>query len=157
MPPGVQGTHRRMSDRTHLPIQQGGVERAGKKVINYYSLKKVQERWKLQRSRLGSSAGQRDVWKNCCCLLGLSKVVTAVPELLKTMVFHVLICTTTSFKKLKHAINISHMNLIPYSSSPGISWHALEQQALLIHLYSNISLLEIVCLLISTTNDPQYV
>lgn len=31
------GTHRRVSERTHFPIQQGGVERAGKKVISYYS------------------------------------------------------------------------------------------------------------------------
>lgn len=114
--------HRSVSDGTHLPIQQSGVERAGKEVIA--SLKKIGGRWKLQRILLGSSKGLRDGWKDCCCLSGLGKVVTAVNMLLKSMVFHILICTITSFTK----------NETCYQSLPHVSYSSRISPSFLLAL-----------------------
>lgn len=47
----------------------------------------------------GKQHRSEDGWNDCCRLLGPGKVVTAVNVLLKSMVFHILICTTTSFTK----------------------------------------------------------
>lgn len=139
MLPGASkgSAHRSVSDGTHFPIQRSGVERAGEEVITYCSLKKLGGRWKLRRFLLGSSAGQRDGWKDCCHLLGLGKVVTAVNMLLKSTEFHILIYTTTSFTKKWNMLSKSPtwILLLQNQSScpPGINWHALKQQTLLIH------------------------
>lgn len=126
VPPGAsnRSAHRSVSDGTHLPILQSGVERAGKEVITYCSLEKLGGRWKLQRFLLGSSAGQRDGWRDCCCLSGLGKVVTAVNMLLKSTVFHILICTITSFTK----------NETCYQSLPHVSYSSRISTSFLLAL-----------------------